>query len=386
MSGFKVFDYNQAIGGANQSSRNRLSMMQGMQSMTDRREDRQYNRQSQNRLSEIRDNQENRAQAQFDQKQQIENTKFFYQGMTEVARDPSRAQYWADELKKRGIADFDISKGTPEQLQQGAAKQADALRKSLEAIGEIAPEPREKYGQPVAGVGPSGNPEFQRFGDRGSAQIVNDFVPSKKVPLVSINKGEDKYATERMKLQAQGINDLGKNASAAYKSSMAMDRFTKASEKGTEGGAQPVITAVKNLLTSFGYDDKQLAEVRIMEQAINDVLANKMATLGARGLTDSDMNILKASLPRVATDRNSRLEVARILKILNDFEIDEYIAELDEEKRINPELAKRIMEPRWLRFYKAEKAKEAKGKDGAPPPSTDQPPPSIDDLVNKYAN
>jgi hypothetical protein len=90
-----------------------------------------------------------------------------------------------------------------------------------------------------------------------------------------------------------------------------------------------------------------------MEQAIGDIKNNKMTELGARGLTDKDMEVLAQSLPRVNTDKASRENVVRILKAANNAVISEYENARQEEARIYPELAKRIPSPVWYKSYKA---------------------------------
>ena len=91
-----------------------------------------------------------------------------------------------------------------------------------------------------------------------------------------------------------------------------------------------------------------------MEQAIGDILGNKMAELGARGLTDKDMEVLRQSLPRVDTDKASRDNVVEILKKANNNVIAEYENARLEEARVYPDLSKRIPDPAW---YKAHKLK-----------------------------
>lgn len=186
-------------------------------------------------------------------------------------------------------------------------------------------------------------------------------VPRPPITNVSttVNAGDKKYSEERSKNAAQRMDTLEKSAESAHKSMLAMDRFLASSPTGMQGNVQPILTGVQNFLATFGYESKNLTSVRQMEQAIGDVLQNKMAELGARGLTDRDMEILRNALPRVNIDRASRENVARIVKKGNQAAINEYMAQRDEERRIYPDIAKNIPEPAWLKQYKAPKKSKA---------------------------
>lgn len=186
-----------------------------------------------------------------------------------------------------------------------------------------------------------------------SKQSVTNIMP----------KADAKYVENRMSDQAEYMKTLGKSAEGAYKSNQSLDRFIAASAKSPQGGAQPVISGVQNFLSSFGYSSESLTSTRQMEQVIGDILGNKMAELGARGLTDKDMEILRMSLPRVAIDHSSRVSVAEILKKVNNNSLNEYDNARQDELRQYPELENRIPEPVWYRSYKG-----AKPGLGMPPP------------------
>lgn len=175
-------------------------------------------------------------------------------------------------------------------------------------------------------------------------------------PNINLGRDDDEYLKARRKAQADGFRELERSAESAYKQIQTLDRFLAASEKGTAGGAQPIISGVQNFLSSFGYSPESLKDVRVMEQAIGDILGNKMAELGARGLTDKDMEILRQALPRVAIDRGSRSAVANILKKSAEFTLGEYDAARAEEERIYPEFAKKTPMQGWFKAYKGSKA------------------------------
>jgi len=165
--------------------------------------------------------------------------------------------------------------------------------------------------------------------------------------------GDSKYADERMKKQAQMMDDLGAAAKSAYNESLALDRFIEASKTGSEGGAQPIITGVKNFLASAGYSDDSLVSVATMGQALGDMKVNKIAQFGARGLTDKDMEIINLSMPKIETSQEARIAVAEILKKVKDSEVQNYIYALDQEKEKHPDVSAGVLQPRWLGEYRS---------------------------------
>ena len=189
-------------------------------------------------------------------------------------------------------------------------------------------------------------PIGQAFLKRPTASDVNVSANA------AVPKGDTKYAEKRMSDAAEGMTALTKSAESSYKGNKALDRFLAASNTGTQGGAQPIITGVQNFLSSFGYAPSELKDVRQMEQAIGDMLGHKMEELGARGLTDKDMEVLRESLPRVNTDRAARENIVRILKVTNNNIISEWEGQRSQEFQTYPELSKRIPEPVWYKEHK----------------------------------
>ena len=171
--------------------------------------------------------------------------------------------------------------------------------------------------------------------------------------------GGGKYAAERMKIQAKRMDEIEKSATSAYSGKKALDRFVRNSKKGTEGGAQPIISGVKNFLTSFSsYSPDELTSTAVMQQAIGEVKVGLIARFGARGLTDKDMEIINESLPRVATSKDAREKVAEILGKIYEYQIEEYSDALEQEKELHPEVSKGIIKPKWLREYSSKKKDE----------------------------
>ena len=227
----------------------------------------------------------------------------------------------------------------PSQGQQYQSPQAQQI--ALQAALQNAQEQRSariarqkqqdkpvNYNQPFL---PSGEPNlpFQKYqqdlrASRGPSTTVN------------VDRGNNKYLEARGTAQAQAMGELEKSATSAFQANQAIDRFVEASEGGTAGGAQPLVSGVQNFLSTFGYQPSELTNVATMEQAIGQILGQKMQELGARGLTDQDMKILRESLPRVETSQNARVEVSRVLKKANEQKIDQYMRNAQREQEAFP--------------------------------------------------
>ena len=89
-----------------------------------------------------------------------------------------------------------------------------------------------------------------------------------------------------------------------------------------------------------------------MAQAVAGLKADYMKQLGARGLTDQDMKILGEALPRIDSDPQARVDVARILRKEHELAIDEYLYIVDQENRDYPN--NRFKRPRWVESYRSQ--------------------------------
>jgi hypothetical protein len=179
--------------------------------------------------------------------------------------------------------------------------------------------------------------EFMRMGGGGGGVSVTTNVEQ---------PGADKYVEGRASSQAEQAAELERAAESAYRSNQAMDRFIEASASGDAGAAQPVITGVKNLLSSFGINAEGLTDTLMMEQAIGDILSSKMSELGARGLTDRDMQVLRESLPRVATSHEARVSIANVIQKANMATLRDYNDLVTFEQETYPDA--RFRRPAWL--------------------------------------
>ena len=115
-----------------------------------------------------------------------------------------------------------------------------------------------------------------------------------------------------------------KNAVGAFSRVNSMAIYKKLGANAAAGRVQPVITGVKNILSSFGFTPESLVNEQVMSSTIDYILANYMKELGARGLTDTDIKTIKNSLPTLNTSKESRIAVANIIQKVNTKVIDQY--------------------------------------------------------------
>jgi hypothetical protein len=216
---------------------------------------------------------------------------------------------------------------TPRGMQEEAPREPDSIRAYRIRAAEAGLQP----GTPEYA-------EFMRMGGGGSGGV--------SVPVTIEQPGGDKYVEGRATAQATQAAELERAAESAYRSNQALDRFIESSASGDAGAAQPVITGVKNLLSSFGVNAEGLTDTLMMEQAIGDILANRMSELGARGLTDRDMQVLRESLPRVATSHEARVMVANVIQKANMSTLKDYNDLVMFEQETYPDA--RFRRPAWL--------------------------------------
>lgn len=147
----------------------------------------------------------------------------------------------------------------------------------------------------------------------------------------------------------ESLRDSESKASFAVSTINALDRFLESSPSAAAGGLQPLLTNVKNLLSSFGISPDSLVNEQKMSAAIDQILMGKMESMGstARGLTNEDMESMRNSLPRINTDRRAREEVARIVKKSRANDIEDYRIQRISESENFPDIAKVRPAPRF---------------------------------------
>jgi hypothetical protein len=200
----------------------------------------------------------------------------------------------------------------------------------------------------------------------GSEEVAQEYDPITKTwrevgrgpahsekPLVEVRlpgQGDRKYIETRLGEEAQQVTKLYSSADSALKNNAALDRIAKHSDEAFAGAAAPIMTAATNLLSSFGYDAKALTSTAQVDQAISEMLANRMGELGARGLTDKDMEVLRSNLPKVNQSREARVAVVSVLKKSNNATIAEAQERRKMELEQYPELKGRTRNFSWEKY------------------------------------
>jgi len=273
----------------------------------------------------------------------------------DLAREKEKSAYAKTKLE--GVYDDASMKAAFQQLHQaGAVMYQDsvaqwgtdyqAAKAGIDTyLGRTAAESFETK------TTPSGQKYQVKKGTGEESKSFQNEPSSGTTVNVGLGKDDQKYWDQRLQDQAKMMGDVKKRAEASYNEMRALDRFLESSKGTTAGGAQPIISGVKNFLSSFGAEFKDLKDIAQMEQAIGDIKVNFFKEFGARGLTDKDMEIIKDSLPRLNTSEEARENVVRILKKAHAKSIEGYEKSLEEEKRIYPERAKKVFTPNWYNEY-----------------------------------
>jgi hypothetical protein len=191
-------------------------------------------------------------------------------------------------------------------------------------------------------------------------QATQPFVPKTDVQI----KLEQVAGEEGIKSKAASATDVYKKISDAYTAAESsatsamstinsMDQILRLSPNAASGQLQPMITGVKNVLTSLGISSDSLVNEQLIANAIDRTLIGKMEAMGsaARGLTDRDMISLKNSLPKLDTDKAAREEVARIVSKAKVFEIENYrMLRLNEAKNFPQQAAVRPVPSFYMQY------------------------------------
>ena len=171
---------------------------------------------------------------------------------------------------------------------------------------------------------------------------------------------------------------------AASKSWDALQRVRDLSDTASQGSLAPFRLAVADFFSSFNISiDPQAQNAGAqMVSAINSILSSQMGQLGARGLTNQDMVILKDNLPKLGTSSEARIAIAEVLQKSNYKTMSEfnnlftgYKAQVSGLVRIAPEWLNHFVEGG---FGSATGAATGAGNANPPPPRV----PAKDKLVD----
>jgi hypothetical protein len=172
-------------------------------------------------------------------------------------------------------------------------------------------------------------------------------------PLVEVKmpgQGDSKYIEKRLTMEAEDVAKLYSAADSAMRNNAALDRIAKHSDEAFAGAAAPIMASAANFLSSFGYDAKSLTSTAQVDQAISEMLANRMGELGARGLTDKDMEVLRSNLPKVNQSKASRVAVVSVLKKANNATVMDAQERRKQELEQYPDLKSRTRSYSWEKY------------------------------------
>lgn len=250
------------------------------------------------------------------------------------------------------------------QMQAAQAQQQQEAAAMEAAIAGLPPEQQAMaranptaFIKPPEVVSPTDDQrEYAAAVEQGYPGTLQDWIISQKQAGASrtdVSVNTKDMVSKYYDTEIAAFSEAEKAAQSAYSANKALDRFVAASATGDAGGAEPIMTATKNFLSSFGFEFDSLKDVASMESAVNQILGAKMAELGARGLTDKDMQILVAMLPQVETSREARETVAEIVRRSNESVIQDYEFLRTQRDSMFPD--HKFMTPRWLNEYKTQK-------------------------------
>jgi hypothetical protein len=284
------------------------------------------------------------------------------QGMQQGAQGIQQAQQaqLQQQMLQAKMAEMQRQATAPINVSPGGVV-LDPVTKQPIFQAPFAPRPAE---EPKA-------PTIRKYKD-GAEEVTEEFDPMTRTwkpvgrgpahsdkPLVKVEvgeKGDKKYIETRMTGEAQEVAKLYSSADSALRNNAALDRVAKHSDEAFAGAAAPILTSAANFLSSFGYDAKSLTSTAQVDQAISEMLANRMGELGARGLTDKDMEVLRSNLPKVNQSKDARVAVVSVLKKANNATIMDAQERRRMELEQYPDLKGRTRNYSWEKYKPVDEA------------------------------
>lgn len=166
----------------------------------------------------------------------------------------------------------------------------------------------------------------------------------------SVGQELSPYEKKGQEDQVKETGELRDRALSAWKDNRSLDRFVGDSDIASAGMLQPALSFGQRFFASFGFDFANLKATDSMTSAINEILESRMHEFGARGLTDEDMKILRRHLPTIATSKESRVNIANVLKRQNNYDLQRYEERLEWERSAYPNLKREA--PSWLKSWR----------------------------------
>ena len=217
-------------------------------------------------------------------------------------------------LTIRRIESVPEAQRTPEQQTElfTARTLASKLRDKDVNFGEL----RDAISRELAG-----GKTFAEVTDPQSIKAINDRVNyienQRRASGASRVNVETKYETKASEEAAKSIekqiDEAATSARLAGSRLLSHLKVLEANPTAFQGGLAPFATQVGNVLSSVGIKVEGTTPAQIIEQVASTNLYAFMSAMGARGLTNEDMMILRQMLPQVGTSREARQAVSRIL-------------------------------------------------------------------------
>ena len=146
-----------------------------------------------------------------------------------------------------------------------------------------------------------------------------------KMRRASVPQAEtDPFLVSYAKNQATAYDEMAKSAVSGIEIIDNLNNMKTVQNDSLHGGLAEAGKQVGNMLASVGVTADWITATNLTERASNDILRGYMVKLGARGLTDKDMDILRSSLPTFKTDKHAQSEIIRIIKKGVENNINDY--------------------------------------------------------------
>jgi hypothetical protein len=143
-----------------------------------------------------------------------------------------------------------------------------------------------------------------------------------KTPLVSVNTGDGPQDTAFMKeagsIEARNFGSLVEMGQTARRNRVILDQLDTGAA-AIPGGLEAV---AKNYLGNLGISTDGLSEIQATEALINQLVPAQRAP-GSGPMSDRDLALFKASLPRLIQTAEGKTRILTNMKAINDYVISE---------------------------------------------------------------
>jgi hypothetical protein len=155
-----------------------------------------------------------------------------------------------------------------------------------------------------------GQPDSMRFLGKAAA----------KQPLIGSigGKQESAFATEAGKIEAQNFGALVEMGQTSRRNRVILDQLDS-SAAAIPGGLEAV---AKNYLGNMGISTEGLSEIQATEALINQLVPAQRQP-GSGPMSDRDLALFKASLPRLIQTPEGKTRILSNMKAINDYVISE---------------------------------------------------------------